>query len=360
MSKTFAKKIKSIMSGLLLASTLAGVTLGLAHTQAPTGIWQHHQLPGQASLRGSAILGDSLWVTGSDNSVFVSQDAGKTWQNKSVQPVNNTDFRDIALFDSSSAVVMGIGSGKQSALYKTLDGGDHWQLLYQNQDEQGFFDSIAFWDRDNGLLMGDPVDGYYVIKRTTDGGKTWQRIKQGKIPAILQQEAAFAASGNTLIVGDTGQAWFTTGGFAAAVYQSKDHGQSWTRMAVPLFNKTATAGGYGLALNQSGKVFVVGGDYQQRAKAYANMATLVQHDWQLSKSGEHGLRTAMSCQRQICIATGKTGNDISYDDGQHWQTLANPKGGKDDKGFYTLASDHGVFVAAGHSGKVATYTLNHK
>ncbi|WP_206484990.1 YCF48-related protein [Thalassotalea sp. G2M2-11] len=321
--------------------------------------WQHTSITGEPSLRGSAMIADSLWVTGIDNSVFVSQDGGLTWSNKSVVHSLITDFRDIALFDSQTAIVMGVGSGQQSVLFKTQDGGNTWQLIYQNTDKQGFFDSIAFWDEAKGLLLGDPVDGYYVVKKTLDGGKTWRRISQDNLPVILDKEAAFAASGNTLIVGKNGNAWITTGGFAASVYESDDFGETWQRMSVPLYQQTQTAGGYGLALNHHSQLFVLGGDYQQRRAKYPNMATKIAGKWQKVNSGEHGLRTAMACQGAICIATGKTGNDISFDHGLTWQKLSNNTK-VEDKGFYTLAADDDKFLFAGAKGQVAVLNFSTK
>lgn len=320
--------------------------------------WQHHKISGSPSLRGSAIINDSLWVTGSDNSVFVSQNGGKTWLDKSVKSTIKTGFRDIELFDSQTAIIMGVGSGQSSMLYKTIDGGDKWQLLYQNTDEQGFFDSIGFWDQQTGLLLGDPVDGFYVVKKTEDGGKTWRRIAKNKLPKMFAKEAAFAASGNTLITGKNGKAYITTGGFSASIYTSNDFGESWQRYEVPLFQETQTAGGYGLALNHSGQPFVLGGDYEQRPKKYSNMATLIDGVWQKVDAGENGLRTAMSCQNNICLATGKTNSDISFDDGKSWQILPNNNAKLGDKGFYTLDANNGKFLAAGSEGKVAILSLS--
>lgn len=319
--------------------------------------WQHHQMKGNPSLRGAAILNQSLWVTGSNNSVFVSQDGGKTWLDKSVKSTTKTDFRDIEIFDHKTAIVMGVGSGQSSMLYKTTDGGDNWHLLYQNTDEHGFFDSIGFWDKKTGLLLGDPVDGYYVVKKTENGGKTWRRIAKHKLPKMLAKEAAFAASGNTLITGENGKAYITTGGFSASVYSSDDYGETWQRHAVPLFQETQTAGGYGLALNHLGQPFVLGGDYEQRPKQYANMATLLNGNWQKVASGENGLKTAMSCQGNICISTGKTSTDISFNAGSHWQHFSIEQLSEGDKGFYTLASDNFVFLAAGANGKVGVLSF---
>ena len=351
------KKSVQLLKAGLFTFALGVTCYAKATTMVDVPAWQQVQVNDQLSFRGSAIKGHSLWVTGSNNSVFVSQDGGNTWQDKSVKSTLVTDFRDIELFDDKTAIVMGVGSGQQSVLYKTVDGGNHWRLLYQNKDEQGFFDSIAFWDKNNGVLLGDPVDGYYTVKLTSNGGETWQRVAQPQLPKMLAKEAAFAASGNTAIVGSKGNAWITTGGFSASVYKSNDYGKTWQRQTVPLFNETQTAGGYGLALNSQQQLFVLGGDYQQRPAKYANMATLINDQWHVVNAGEHGLRTAMSCEGVICIATGKTSSDISYNNGKNWQILKNNNSIKDDQGFYTLASDDMVFLAAGASGKIGVLSF---
>jgi hypothetical protein len=104
----------------------------------------------------------------------------------------------------------------------------------------------------------------------------------------------------------------------------------------------------------------VGGDYEQRPASYSNIATFTNNQWRSVTTGQHGLRSAMSCQGDVCIATGKTSSDISYNSGETWQVLANPEGEKDDKGFYSLASSKMMFLAAGSEGKVAVYSLRQK
>lgn len=355
----FSKMKRSVTSLLFLFVCLItlGAPVSVAHAITKLPQWQYVTLSSSPSLRGSAVIKDSLWVTGSNNAVFVSQDGGKTWQDKSLNIALNTDFRDIELFDANTAIVMGVGSGKSSVLYKTQDGGNNWSLLYENQDELGFFDSIAFWDQNNGLLMGDPVDGYYVIKRTFDGGKTWRRIQANKIPKMLSNESAFAASGNTIIVGEQGNAWFTTGGNSASLYSSHNFGETWQRQSVPLFDQTPTAGGYGLAINHLQQVFILGGDYKQRSGNYVNMAMVDKGQWRTVNSGQYGLRTAMQCEDLVCITTGKTSNDISFDGGNNWQVLTNTSAEKGNQGFYTLASHQGLFLAAGAKGKVAIFSF---
>ncbi len=353
----FLAFLKKTYRTLSKTVTMCICALSIVNVFATTMIdypqWQHHQMTGNPSLRGAGILGNSMWVTGSNNTIFVSQNGGKTWLDKSVSSLIKTDFRDIELFDSQTAIVMSVGNAELSKLYKTSDGGHNWQLLYQNSDEKGFFDSIAFWDEKNGLLLCDPVDGYYVVKKTVDGGKTWRRIAMDKLPKILDKELAFAASGNTMIVGKNGKVYITTGGFSASVYFSDDYGESWQRQEVPLYNETQTAGGYGLAINNEGQPFVLGGDYLQRSKQYSNITTYIDGLWKAVNAGERGLRTAMSCQETLCLATGKASTDISHNSGKTWSALPVSRSQNNESGFYTLASDNMVFLAAGAEGKVA-------
>lgn len=338
--------IKKLCSQFVLLSACFSVTANdIKHT---TMDWQLKTINKKVSLRGCAISDKTLWVSGSDNTVFISNDNGKTWLDRSVKSDIKTGFRDIEVFDDNTAIVMGIGSGIQSTLFKTVDAGKTWEKLYQNQDKKGFFDSIAFWDENNGLLMGDPVDGFYVIKRTKDGGKTWSRISQNNIPKMLENESAFAASGNTLIVGDNGNAWFTTGGLSASVYSSDDFGNTWHREAVPLYQETPTSGGYALALNSQKQLFVMGGDYLKRDKKYNNLASLKENKWSKVNTGGHGLRTAMTCIKNKCLTTGKLSSDISFDNGINWQLLNS----KSKQGFYTLASNKSLILAAGADGSV--------
>ncbi len=335
------KSLQTLLSLLLLF--LFSVTIARAE-KSPE--WNLHQFPDKPSLRSSAIKDGIIWVAGTKGTIYKSLDKGMTWLNVSLKQQPEVDIRDIQAFNISTAILMSVGEGENSKLYKTTDAGASWQVLYQNTDEKGFFDSIDFWDENNGLLLGDPVDGNYVIKRTKDGGKTWQRAKTDGMPTLLEKEAAFAASGNTLIVKENGKAWYTSGGFSASILSSNDFGQTWARQTLPLYNKTQTAGGYGIAVNNQNELFVVGGDYEKRDGKYNNAAVLNKKgQWINVATGNKGLRTAMVCVKATCIITGKLGSDISFDNGHNWQSFHK-------QGFYTLATESNVVIAAGADGQV--------
>ncbi|WDE12684.1 WD40/YVTN/BNR-like repeat-containing protein [Thalassomonas haliotis] len=311
--------------------------------------WQIRELPVKASLRSSAATAQSLWVAGSKNRVYISKNNGKTWSDISPPLTTEHDFRDIAVLNENTAIIMSAGEGSQSKLFITRDQGKSWQLLRENHHKQGFYDSIAFINEQTGFLLGDPVDGHFVIEHTRDQGKSWQRVNPEHLPAIQENEIAFAASGNTLLADKNKEIWFTTGGLSAFVYHSKDLGASWQKQPLPLYQKTKTAGPYALAFNSQNRLFALGGDYLQRDGVYQNIAALKQGEWQSLNSGQNGLRTAMRCIKNICLATGKLSTDISYDHGHSWQLFAK-------QGFYTLAGTSQSILAAGAEGKVAVFT----
>jgi len=320
--------------------------------------WQHYLLPIKSELRGSGATNKTLWVVGDKNAVFISKDNGTSWRDISpTMKITASDdktleynFRDIEVFNDTTAIVMSVGSGAESTLQITRNQGKTWQILRTNKEAKGFYDSIGFWDEQNGVMVGDPINGHFVIELTKDQGKTWSRIPIDKLPTITEKEAAFAASGNTLIVGKMGEIWLATGGLSASVYHSTDFGQTWTKSSVALENTTETSGGYALGLNSQQEVFVLGGNYLKRDGHYNNMATLINNEWQVVESGGNGLRTAMSCVHNICISTGKRSSDISLDNGKSWQVFSN-------QGFYTLTSNDKNVLAAGSAGKVAVLVV---
>ncbi|MGX5172870.1 WD40/YVTN/BNR-like repeat-containing protein [Aliikangiella sp. IMCC44653] len=347
---------RCLVLGLMLISPLVKTHTKQEKTSGEQAEWLMAYLPGKPSLRASATSPHKLWVAGTMGTVWTSADLGKTWQASKVATNFNGDIRDLQVFDDSTAIAMSAGEGSDSRLYLTENAGKTWRLLLQNTHPKGFFDAIDFWDRHHGLLLGDPTNGYYTVLKTSDGGKSWSRIEQANLPAIKTDEAAFAASGNTLITVNRTQAWITTGGKSASAWFSTNQGENWTRVDVPIYQQTSTAGGYAVGQNQYQHIFVLGGDYLQRDANYPNLAKFNQSfskpKFELSHSGNLGLRTAMQCIKEICLLTGKLGTDISFNNGNNWRPFSN-------QGFYTLAKSDTAFLAAGHDGRVGVLQIKH-
>ena len=112
------------MLNKLLTLLLPIITVTLSNTtNANELVWQHSQLPIHSELRGSAASTNILWVVGNKNTVFLSHDQGKSWQNVSPKNEKQIDynFRDIEVLTESTAIIMSVGSGEESTLQITHD-----------------------------------------------------------------------------------------------------------------------------------------------------------------------------------------------------------------------------------------------
>ena len=284
----------------------------------------------KARLRGLAVVNDKVvWASGTQGTYVRTTDGGITWKAGTVPGAGSLDFRDVHADDEQRAFLLSIGEGEKSRIYQTVDGGTTWSLRFTNPDPRGFLDAIAFWDAEHGLAMGDPVDSRFTILTTDDGGVTWKRAPPERMPVALKSEGAFAASGTCLVVQDQRNAWFGTGGAAAArVFRTTDRGQSWTVHDTPITAGNPSAGVFSLAFRDALHGVAVGGDY--KAPENSKHLCAITADGGISwtkpeETGPAGYRSAVCFVRgatqPMVVAAGPTGSDLSLDGGNSWKPL---------------------------------------
>lgn len=261
-----------------------------------------------------------VWAAGSNGVLFCSVDAGKTWKRIHVQDGETLNFRGVAAFDSKVAYVVSIGLSEKSRIYKTTDGGETWKLQYSDKRKDFFLDAIACLSRTHCIALGDPIDGKFLILVTEDG-EHWNELPRGNMPAALPEEGAFAASGSCLIAQDE-NIYFGTGSPAARVFHSPDLGHTWTVTETPIASGKPTAGIFSLNAGPAATFFAVGGDYNEPSSS--DRVAAVSRDrgktWQLLGQQPAGFRSAVaSIGKEIVLAVGPTGEDISRDGGAHWE-----------------------------------------
>ncbi len=287
--------------------------------------WTRQTIDTKAAFRGLSVVSEKIiWASGTGGTVIRTVDAGKTWRIFTVPGAEKLDFRDIEAFDANTAYILSIGNGDASRIYRTIDGGATWQLQFTNKNEKAFFDAIACWDRNNCIAMSDPVDGKYVLIKTTNGS-TWGPVNTDEMPAVKEGEAAFAASGTCLITQGKGTVFLVSGGSNARVFRSDDRGLTWAVAATPLPKGTAGSGIFSIAMLDAKNGVIVGGNYEAPNERNNSFAMTVDggKTWQL---GSHpgGYRSAVAyIDRNIVIAVGTNGSDVSFDRRLTWQSLGN-------------------------------------
>jgi photosystem II stability/assembly factor-like uncharacterized protein len=302
------------------------------------------------SIRALSVVDDSVaWVSGSKGWVGRTTDRGRTWQWEQLAAYAALDFRDIEAFSSQRAVM--VSAGTPAIVLLTTDGGKTWKETYRNESPDIFLDGMDFWDEQRGIIYGDPIAHKMQLFETRDGGEHWTPAADNLKEPLHEGEASFAASGTAIRTLKDGHVWIVTGGTVSRVFHSADYGQHWQVSACPVTQGKSSTGAFSVLFTDARNGVVAGGDYAADTVRTDNL--VLTHDggktWQKPATAPLGFRSGIErADKNVLIATGTSGTDISRNNGKDWKALS-----KD--GFHVVRrSKKGNWVVlAGGGGRVA-------
>ena len=303
--------------------------------------------PGNSSLRAICVVNENtIWVSGSQGQVFLSENGGTDWLSRPVPECEQTEFRSLHAWDAKRALVFDISPLGRAFL--TEDGGLSWKQVYASPREGAFFNSVAFADEKQGVAISDPVDDKVFMVRTTDGGLNWHRLEN--TPLSEEGEINFAASNTCIEYLPTGEIFIVTGGSKARMLTSKDHGESWTFVETPVISGPS-AGLFSVCFSTRKKGVAVGGDFNEpeREGDRAVYTTDGGKAWLHSQKMPAAYRSCViSLGDKLSFALGKTGCDYSVNGGKDWTFI-------DSAGYYAgdAVEDENLLFLAGADGRVA-------
>ncbi len=343
--------LTGICWGLLLNIYVSDSARKIQKQQAPDIHFSELKTNSSASIRGLVVVNENvIWASGSGGTVLCSVDGGNNWKEIKVPGQIENDFRSIYAWNENKALVFGV-SGPDFG-FLTEDGGKNWKTVYNNVTSGVFFDSVDFSDSETGLAVSDQVDGKPLVIKTTDGGRTWRKIEN--LPALNVGEAHFASSNTCIEFLPSGKAWIITGGSAARVFFSEDFGENWKVAETPMIQGGASSGIFSVCFKNDLDGVIVGGTYDKPElnKQIAAYTTDGGKNW---FSPENMPAEYRSCVQYITngnedffFAIGKTGCDISLDNGKNWNFLKKTN-------YFTFRFVPGRLVgfAAGSEGRIA-------
>lgn len=236
------------------------------------GLW------GESRVFGMAVhpREPQIIYAGADDGIYRSDDRGQSFQHLD-SPMNTLHVWKIA-FDPMNPDIVFAGT-RPAALFRSRDGGQHWEQLAVDMAEECANVRIP---RVTALTV-DPTDQHTIwagvevdgVRRSRDGGDTWTRIAGGLHDPDIHDMAVSVAGSKTVLTStpreifastDTGESWqglgvgkhfsfpycrslalkvddpkvlFVATGDAAAgstgaIQRSKDGGQSWEMLALPV------------------------------------------------------------------------------------------------------------------------------
>jgi len=300
-------------------------------------------------FRGLDIYENTAWVAGTHNSLL-EFDFSVAHSNILHLPVDEGEYRDLDCLGSGEFHLLQILKPASIKKY-TLEKGD-LDTTYESDFAEAFLDGLAFWENGNGLAFGDPLDGFHYVLKTNDKGKSWNRIPENKLPAALEIEAGFAASGTSIVCVGDGVAYIGLGGTKARVLKTEDYGESWVVLETPMLHGTGGKGIYAMAFKDELNGVAVGGNWENTSCDSSKIFTTDGGaSWQLALGIQEYRSCVMHYKNKIYIATGTSGTDISYDNGQSWELL-------DSIGFNALQfNKQGLGLGIGNKGVIKKLRL---
>ncbi|MCA9218181.1 MAG: sulfatase-like hydrolase/transferase [Planctomycetales bacterium] len=320
-----------------------------------------------SSFRGLHVLSDKVvWATGQHGTVRHTNDGGSTWNDTRIPGPADLDYRSVAGLSESSAIA--ISAGSPARIMKTEDGGKSWTGKYESSDPRVFFDAVAFWNDTHGITFSDPVDGKLLVLTTIDGGDSWSAVESENIPAALEGEAGFAASNSCLTVFGDDHVWIGLGGATsqenARIMFSYDGGKHWDASTTTI--PSGKSGGvFSVAFRSERYGVAVGGDYTKPDAGGRDVVSVTRDGGQtwhaIVGPGPSGFRSAVAIAtlagRQVFVATGPNGCDISFDGGQSWRPFSDDK---ESSAFHAIgfATGSSTGFGGGAKGKIGILRWN--
>lgn len=306
------------------------------------------------SFRGIfAVDRNTAYVSGTKGSLYFTKDGGENWEKISPAASDILDFRDVALIDQNTIVLMSAGSGSNSKIYKSTDNGKTWNIVYENPYPDGFLDTIEFWNDQKGIAIGDPVNGKFNILLTGDGGDSWYEADSLSIPKANSGEAQFAASGTCISVIGKTTAWIGTGGTDSRILKSTDNGKKWKTFESPLLQGKNSTGIFSIHFSNEANGFITGGDYLKEDSTDSTAAYSEDggKSWRLVNHGilpyQSSVKSISKYGKTIYLSTGPAGSYFT-EDKQNWELIG-------ESGFHCMSIseiDNSIWVA-GSGGRVA-------
>ncbi len=321
--------------------------------------WESTPTGSDARFRGlSAVSSTVAWVGGT-GVVLRTTDGGSSWSSVGPLGVPELRFWDVEATSDRHAVILSVGKDTDSRIYVTDDGGASWTLTFLNDDDEAFYDCLAFSTSQRGLALSDPVGGAFRLQETTDGGHTWSLVDPAGMPPAGATEFAFAASGSCLSVGEGYTSYLGSGGDDGPhIFVSQDGGHTWSVTTVPLA-KGPGAGTYSVRFRDRSHGIALGGDLGNPASSLGNAAWSDDggSTWDRAAVNPSGYRSGSAWlphERDIALAVGPTGSDVSTDAGRTWSSFGT---GSFDS--VECAPDGGCW-ASGEQGRVARLAVSRR
>jgi len=220
--------------------------------------------------------GKTIYVSGTNSSVYKSDNAGESWQQvNSPGKHDKLQYRDI-LIDQDKIVLMSAGVKDQSRVYTSLNQGKDWKLNLIGKQESDFYDCITN-AKGETWLYGDSKDGMLTVFSAEQNASGW---KKETLPFNANlNEGGFASSGTCINSNSDGDIIVGTGNTESPRLLLKKQNRDWQSITTPF--EGGEAGGVFSVQFQDNNVYAFGGSLKEKeGHAVGYKYNLTSNNWQ--------------------------------------------------------------------------------
>lgn len=240
---------------------LRGPTTELLFRTADRGAhWSHVTVPTPNVVEVDFVDKDYGWLLTSANDLYVTHDAGSSWQ---ALPAPPQDASQLRLRHSTEAWMPGFDPGPPH-VYESGDVGQSWQRRDLPSPPDGSWNPNSYFQTSVELLPHAGVVAYVLLQSgqrftftSFDGGAGWRYVRPPPGTVAFQDSSEWWAMGDTSLFksSDAGQTWTeVTTALPDWMYRPNlyivDPKHAWVSVSIPA--SLSSPGGNGLAFTDDG------------------------------------------------------------------------------------------------------------
>ncbi len=218
---------------------------GESWRQVRTGLWSESRVFGFALHPNQP----RTMLAGADDGIYRSEDGGQRFERLDL-PMNSLHVWKVA-FDPTNPETIFAGT-RPAALFRSTDGGGHWDKLPADMAEEcpnvriPRVTALTVDPSDHRMVWaGVEVDG---VRRSRDGGESWARVAGVNDPDI--HDTAISINGAKTVLTSTPR----------EIFASTDGGESWRGLGVGKHFRLPYCRSLALKPDEPGVLFVATGD----------------------------------------------------------------------------------------------------